>query len=441
MFNKNSWLVFKQIIEKRKADDEIERGPNSPSASPIELKVESVFMRGDPGMKLPLPLVTENQGWQVIHLDGQIKEMNYEQLLPDNENGYYPVIVEVSLKDLNYKQADRVRRHASVFGSTTRELEIVNSVITSFAGETIWNNDLVNWLQDKYPDTFPTGNVANNFLEWVGLGDFDSANVSFEGTSSSGYALFRFKRRHHAGDPPRTGPHSRIWFIPSRPYSRLVTKHEVYTRLLARKEVISTRGEVLHRPLTTSEQATKFCAAPKAVSREDTQGHQAATVVEFRPAFRNGKPLVFFDLNGIKNLLLLEVGPSQDISDRGSFTVVDGELGTKEVLFQKSPAQSKYVFEEEPRELSPKQRELISNNEQISDDTRIDVTIKQFSEPDVYDEAAADLVLLHECRQLLLTACEAIKAKPFGKPQILASLMQHLLLLNEEIEATRKKCA
>lgn len=132
-----------------------------------------------------------------------------------------------------------------------KQLEIVNAVIATFRGETIWNADLAMWLHGQYPDIFPTPKDGNNFLEHVGLADFASAHKRGKDGQPLpllGYAAFRGIRRHHADEPAHTEPRARYWVIPNRPYDRLLSKEEVFVRL----------GKAIPRPLPTKERSTEF---------------------------------------------------------------------------------------------------------------------------------------------------------------------------------------
>jgi len=129
-----------------------------------------------------------------------------------------------------------------------RELQIVNAVIAAFGGKEIWNQDLASWLRSQFPDVLGGTRAAENFLEAVGMADFASAHSRTGKPRTLGYAAFRGVRRHRAGEPAHTEPRARYWVIPSRPYTALLTKQEVFARL----------GAAVPRPLPTKERTTPY---------------------------------------------------------------------------------------------------------------------------------------------------------------------------------------
>ena len=132
-----------------------------------------------------------------------------------------------------------------------QQLNIVNAIIAEFGGKSVWNSELAGWLCATFPATFPTPKDGNNFLEHVGMADFASAHARTEGKPVLGYAAFRGVRQHHADEPAHGEPRARYWVIPSRPYTALLTKEEVFGRL----------GRAIPRPLPTKERSTAFYKA------------------------------------------------------------------------------------------------------------------------------------------------------------------------------------
>lgn len=136
---------------------------------------------------------------------------------------------------------------AKIRRTNGRELELCNAIIAQFAGEKVDNQSLQDWLCSQFPELFPTGR-ADGFLEYVGAINYSSTQGE-EPMDVRGYAAFagiKAPRPTASGKPSRTC--GRWWKIPSKPYTRLPTKVEVFERM----------GIAVPRPLPTNERERGF---------------------------------------------------------------------------------------------------------------------------------------------------------------------------------------
>lgn len=118
------------------------------------------------------------------------------------------------------------------------ELEICNSVIRQFGGQTVSNKTLAEWLSSQFPTLLPKEGDAHNFIERVGLCDFAS---TMGRDTLRGWAAFVGVRTGEG----TTKAKYRSWRIPAKEYASLPTKEEAF-RLLGMAVPAAMATKVRH---------------------------------------------------------------------------------------------------------------------------------------------------------------------------------------------------